>query len=391
MADTSHPPQSTLAAEEMCPVPPPSQRGEAHAEHLRRCEEGCRALFENSREPMYIVDPAARIVAANQALGELLGCAPAELIGRELQSFFCLSADAWRRLREQLGRERSVCDYELRLRRGDGSERDCLLTASVRQDAGGSLLGYQGIVRDITVRRREEARMRRYQEQLRILSSRLTLAEEELRREIALNLHDRLGQTLALLQMKVDALRASDPGAGLPVRLDEISALLDQADAETRSLISDLYPPVLYELGLAAAVKWLAGQFQERHGLFVAVEESGRPGPLPKDSQNLLFRAVRELLVNVVKHAHAARSRIVLHWEETSMRLQVEDDGAGFDPSRIDACENLSGGFGLFSIRERMDFIGGSFHLESAPDQGTSVILTAPLDGTVSLSREAAV
>ena len=134
---------------------------------------------------------------------------------------------------------------------------------------------------------------------------------------------------------------------------------------------------MLYELGLEAAVEWLAEQFQAQHGLRIEVDDDGQPKEVEDNVRALVYRAVRELLLNAIKHAQAQNARVSLRREDDKLHVEVADDGRGFDPTAGNA-EDLSG-FGLFSIHERMDFIGGSFQIDSAPGQGTRGVVAVPL------------
>ena len=135
-------------------------------------------------------------------------------------------------------------------------------------------------------------------------------------------------------------------------------------------------PPVLYELGLGAAIEWLGEQFQTRHGIICRVEASQNNAPLNVDIEVILFQVLRELLVNVVKHANATRVDVSLRRMGDRLSLQVGDDGDGFDAAAV-VTGSGSGGFGLFNIRERLQLLGATFEIESGT--GTRVTITAPL------------
>jgi signal transduction histidine kinase len=139
-------------------------------------------------------------------------------------------------------------------------------------------------------------------------------------------------------------------------------------------------PPVLYELGFEAAVGWLAKQTRQRFGLDVEFSDDGKAKSLDIDVRVLLFQAVRELLVNVVKHARAGRAKVSVHRGRGRILVSVEDDGVGFDVSSIGVRDYSKGGFGLFNIRERLTHIGGGMEISSKPGRGTRVTLTAPID-----------
>lgn len=226
---------------------------------------------------------------------------------------------------------------------------------------------------------------------LRALASELTLAEQRERKRLAGELHDYLAQMLALGRMKVGQLRptlVSVPHATEPVR--EIDELFKNALSYTRSLMAKLSPPVLDELGLPAALAWLAEQMP-LHGLSVEVRLAQEDLTLPDDEGVLLFQSVRELLINVAKHAGTDRATVALHVDEQRrLHVSVEDRGRGFEPAAIEA-KPSGEHFGLFSVRERMQAMGGWLDIRSAIGRGTTVTLVLPLSGTRSPSCESLV
>jgi signal transduction histidine kinase len=154
--------------------------------------------------------------------------------------------------------------------------------------------------------------------------------------------------------------------------------LLSQSIARSRSLTVQLSPPVLYETGLAAALEWLGRHVQETLGLVVEVEAAAGAEPESEDLRILLFEAVRELLFNVVKHAGTSRAHVSTSTAaDGCVHLVVSDQGAGFDPARPTAGDQ-AGGFGLFSIRERLEVLGGRMEVRAAPGLGTRVTIVAP-------------
>ena len=223
-----------------------------------------------------------------------------------------------------------------------------------------------------------QARVRAYQGRLRRLASELTLAEERGRRRVAGDLHDDVSQSLALATMRLKTLAAHAP-AELAPELAGVGQLVEQVLQHVRTLTFDLSPPVLYELGLAAAVEWLADRMRDRHALSVAVDAPEAAGPVDETTRVLVFRAVRELLVNVVKHAGVTEARVTVSRSGAAITLVVEDDGRGFDLSEVQARSSAAGGFGLFDIRERLAYIGGRLDLQSTPGRGTRAVLYVPL------------
>ncbi len=217
-----------------------------------------------------------------------------------------------------------------------------------------------------------------FQKQLRSLASEMSLAEERERHRIAVELHDRVGHNLFEAKLKLKALEtaaAEDRASGL----DQVRRAIDDTIRETRSLTGELGPPILYELGFEAAVEWLAEKMETEHGLTIHLADDGRPRPLSDDLKVVLFRAVGELLHNVVKHARATRVEIGLARTEGRIRVEVIDNGQGFDAEGLWSRTLKAGGMGLLSIRERLAYFGGDCRVVSRPGQGTTVRLTAPL------------
>ena len=226
----------------------------------------------------------------------------------------------------------------------------------------------------------EIAERKRAEDQLRSLASQLSLTEEQERRRIATDLHDRIGQTLAMCKIKLGMLRDASCPSDLNTLMNELRELVDQAIQSTRSLTFELSSPILYELGLEAAVDSLVEQIQSQHGINIDLEDDGQRKPLGDDVRVVLFQAVRELLVNVVKHAQASRVKISIRRDGGHIRIGIEDNGVGFDASKIGPNSSGANTFGLFNIRERFKHLGGHLEITSAHGGGTSVTLSAPLD-----------
>ena len=232
------------------------------------------------------------------------------------------------------------------------------------------------------VKRREqaaEAQVAEYEEKLRAMAFDAALTEDRERRRIAADLHDRIGQSLALAQIRLGTLRDTLPAEARPAVV-ECLEVIEQSIADTRALIFDLSPPVLYDLGLTAAIAWLGDQLAARHGLEVSVEGESVTG-IDGEVAPVLFRVVRELLTNVVKHARSPRARVTLGRDEGHLSVEVQDGGVGLVEVR--AASSARGGFGLFSVREQVGRLGGTVEIVPAPGGGTCVRLRVPLGGLV--------
>jgi len=233
------------------------------------------------------------------------------------------------------------------------------------------------IARDITARKQAEAKIQEYQQRLRSLASQLTVAEDRERRAIAADLHDHVGGALALTRLQLAQvhrkLSDQDHSAAL---VEEVSQTIQKALRDTRDLIFELSSPVLDELGLGAAIEeWARQQIEERHGRRIEVLDDALGTEPGDDLQAILFRSVRELLTNVVKHAGATSAVVRLAEEDGRMTVTVEDNGVGFDPASLSSRDQT---FGLFSIPERMENLGGELEIDSQPGAGCTASLRVP-------------
>ena len=229
-------------------------------------------------------------------------------------------------------------------------------------------------------RKRAEKRAREYQAQLKSLASQLTLAEEHERHRLATELHDQIGQSLVISKIKLEALRKSRHSRELDKSLEDVCNSLGQTIQDIRTLTFDLSNPVFYELGFETAVsEWLADQIQKKYGIASEFEDDEQSKPLDDDVRILLFRDVRELLINVVKHAGAHKVKVSIKKLGDQICVMVEDDGVGFDTAAVLSTAAKRGEFGLFSIREQLERLGGHLEIESSPRCGCRVTITTPL------------
>ncbi len=277
------------------------------------------------------------------------------------------------------GREKTGFRAEYRIFSRDGRMLHVSDEAMVVREGSSARPCLHGVMWDVSEQKEAQEQLLGYQEQLRSLASELSLAEERERRRIATDLHDRVGQTLAVSKMKLGVLKESAAAAGQGLWIDEIGSLIEQAIQETRSLIFEISPPILYELGLEAALEWLAEKMEEQHALPCRFRDDGQPKVLDEDIRVLLFRTTSELLLNVAKHARAGHAGISTEREGNRIVVVVEDDGIGFEPSKLPLWWAANQGFGLFSIRERLKCVGGLLDVESWPGRGSRITLSVPL------------
>ena len=262
------------------------------------------------------------------------------------------------------------------------------LEARVEQRTADFARANKELRNEVREREKAEKKLLTYQQQLRSLTSELSLAEERLRRRMATNVHDHIGQPLAISKIKLESLAGSADSPELSKSLNEICALIAQTIQSSRSLTFELSPPVLYELGFEAAVEWLVRQARQQHGLSIEFTDDSKAKPLDSNVRVLLFQAVRELLINVAKHARAQNVKISTRRVNDQIRISVKDDGIGFKIPKTDSHSYKTAGFGLFSIKERLGYIGGHLDIESMPGRGTTVTLAAPINPTNKQHKE---
>ncbi len=348
-------------------------------EALRESEDKYRSFVERANDGVAIIQDSF-LKFANARLADMLGYELKEMTGAEFVAFIAPEDQnkLINRYKKRLAGEEIPSIYEATLLKKNGQR------FPVEVNAG--LIQYQdkvadmAFVRDITERKKAEKKLLDYQGQLKALASQLTLAEERERRRIATELHDQISQSLVISKMKVESLRESASGKELNKALDEVCNSLGRTIAETRSLIYGIHPPLLALLGFEEAVaEWLSEQIQKKHGIEAEFEDDGLPKPLDDDIRILLFRDVRELLTNVVRHAHAHKVKVSIRKVGSQISVSVEDDGVGFDPAEVASIGLETNGFGLFSIQERLEELGGHLEIEFEPGHGAKVTIMAPL------------
>lgn len=335
-----------------------------------------RAIFEGAALGIVLRDQDGNILAGNPAYQKILGYGPEEL--SQLGWSFLHPDDAplfLQKFQELAEGRRDSFTFENRAFHKDGHlvwGRVKVSRVRGKDEQGWYALS---LIEDITAEKYLQAKINHYQQRLRALAAELTMAEERERRHLAVDLHDHIGQVLALTQIKLGALKQELTQPEIIASLDEIRGHISQVIDTTRSLTLELGFRVLDELGLEAGIEWLGDKYQEQHGLKIEVDCQPLGTSLGSIEKTFLFRVVRELLTNVVKHAEARQVKISLQEKNHELELRVSDDGIGMMVSD----HAVVNGFGLFSIAERMANLGGHMNIESVPGQGSQISITLPL------------
>lgn len=384
----------------MCAVARDITEKKAALEALRGSERKFRSIVESSPTAMYFYhlgeDDRLILIDANGAADQELGIPHAGLIGKSLEEAFPGLAETG-----IPAMYRAVAKGELGPRQFDFAYNENGISGyfevSVFQANPGTIvvafsdISERKTAREALEKAREEleARVQKRTEQLQIrsrqlraLAGELSHAEERERRRIAVLIHEDLQQMLVAAVLNLGMLKSKIAGSESEEEFMQIEGILRDSIKTARSLTSELSPPVLQQCGLAAALKWLRTWYGEKYAMDVRVdvedvEDGADPGT---EVAGTLFRCVRELLFNVVKHGGVRNASLRL-WRADGdvLKIEVSDEGAGFDPDEVRAREGSVGGFGLFSIRERLEWLGGGLDIVSSPGVGSCFTLWVPL------------
>jgi signal transduction histidine kinase len=272
--------------------------------------------------------------------------------------------------------ERNEIEKALHLSKQELRAANLMLESRVRERTSQLENLVDVLQKEITERKKIEKQLMEHQEKLRSLSSEIMFVEERERRQVATQLHDSIGQLLAFSKKELGVLVLNAPEAIKP-SLIEVWGMIKEAVEQTRMLTFDLSPASLYTLGLWAALEELGEDFAKRGNFKFKFKSDNKEIQIPEQVKVLLYRSVRELMTNIIKHSQAKKVDIILKSLYNKLQIDVRDDGFGFNIKEISA--QGKAGFGLFSIRERLEAIGGRFKIKSIKGKGTTVTLSVPL------------
>ncbi|MCF7972482.1 MAG: PAS domain S-box protein [Phycisphaerae bacterium] len=349
-------------------------------------------LMETSPVGIVMTDAAGLIQFANAPAEHILGLTTEEIMGRTHNDIKWHITDydgnpmPDEHLPFSLVRNNRLPVYGIRhaIAWPDGRRTLLSVNATPLLDPEGKFTGMVSSVEDVTQRVQAEKKVLQYQNQLRALVSQLTLSEERERKRLAVELHDGICQSLAMAKLKVDEQLMNHSPSAIQDLLQGMQQTLVSIINDTRSLTNNLGTPLLQQMGLHVAIeKWLDTEITAKHGIKTQVIDEGVPKTLNDNTKALLFRAVRELATNVVKHAQAQTLTVTLGARDDELHLITVDDGRGFDYPALTEQDFSQGGYGLFSIHERITYVGGDMSIDSSPGKGTRILLRLPLNGRV--------
>jgi len=354
-----------------------SKRAEAA---LVASEQKFNKTFHLSPALVAISEPeTGRFLDVNEQFENQLGYSRSEMIGKTAGELNIWKSPEDRSAMLAALREHGrVRNLEFPIQAKSGQIVEVLFSSEIIELNGRSVL--LSMANDITEHKRAQDALKTHRRRLQALASELVVAEEAERRRIAEEIHDNIGQSLSISLLKIAALRQGDlcPAAVKDSLLD-IANVVEKTVGDLRTMIFDLSSPVLYKMGLEEAIEeWLSEELGRKHKIRYGLTRENEPQPLDEKIKVLLFRAVREVLVNVLKHARASHVGVHIVWSPDRVRVAVEDNGVGFDPAEKMPLATRKGGFGLLSIRERLTYLGGSFEVHSQPSRGSRMVLTVP-------------
>lgn len=338
-------------------------------------------IIQSAIEPIITIDHQQTIIIFNPAAERVFRCAASDAIGTSLSRFiparfrdahggFVARFGMTGVSERQMGMGRQVWGL-----RCDGEEFPMEASISQWQDAQGKLYTVQ--LRDITERERINRELEVSQIELTRLSTAIQNIREEEKSHIARELHDDLGQSLTAMKMELSVLENVLAGGGphINAHAERLHVLIDATVASVRRIASNLRPIMLDDLGLFAAIEWLAQDFHERYGIAVNLRVDGEQTRIQGEMSTALFRIVQEALTNAARHADATHIDVLLKCAAGSVRVDIQDDGRGATPHETRKPES----FGLLGIRERARLLGGRTTIDSAPGQGFRLTVMIPV------------
>jgi PAS domain S-box-containing protein len=355
-------------------------------------------IVEASADAISRLTLDGKVTACNAGMERLYGWPCEEIVGKRVP-------EPMRGIVARVARGETVPTFDTADRRRDGEPLELSIAVAPLHDARGRITAVSVSARDIAPLKRAERalrelneslaqrveertadlrrslaeraaeieRRRRVERELRSLTAELLIVEERERRQLAQDLHDGLGQTLTLAIMRLGILEDRlEPAAR--ESLADVESLLCDAQRSSTSLSFRLSPPILYDVGFVPAVQWLCDELERSYGLQVQLDNDERPKTLDDHTRVVVFRCVRELLINVAKHAGTGSACVKIRRSGDQLHLVVTDHGIGFDPAAL-----TNRGFGVTSVRERLEHLGGRLTIASEPGRGTAATIIAPL------------
>ncbi len=348
---------------------------------LRDAHVHTQAILDNVVDAVITINARGTIQSFNAAAVTIFGYTVAEAIGQNVRllmpSPHKAQHDDYLKDYARTGNAKVIGHKcQLEGQRKDGSVFPLSLAVSQMSMSGKTT--YIGLVSDITERTRIEAALRETADELRAVSRRVLDAQEAERRRLAIELHDELGQSLTAIKINLQAHARFKDQSPTQTNVENIR-IVDDALQQVRRLALALRPSMLDDLGLAAALQWIAKQTSDRGGFSVKFHAERMELRLAPEIETACYRIVQETLTNVSRYAKATQVDIAMYQEEGQLVLNVTDDGQGFDVNAMRERAKAGGSIGVLGMQERAKLVGGHLKIESQPGLGCKVSMRCPL------------
>ncbi|WP_162495563.1 sensor histidine kinase [Confluentibacter flavum] len=342
---------------------------------INTSEQKYRLLADHSKDLIFLVNPDSEIVYLSPSVKDLLGYEVSEAIGRKKYDF--IHPDDLKKVENNIndlllkGKSKPIT-YRVKNKANDYIWFESLKELITKNN---KVIGIVSSCRDVTERVEANRAIKNYQKSLQNLTTEIFLVEEKQRKEIAANIHDHLSQSLVISKMKLKDLRENTSLKNHVSDIDFINTHITDALENSRKITYDLCPPVLYQLGIIDTMHWFSDKIEEQYHIKVEFTTNIESIQLDDNELISIYRSIQEIVTNSIKHANASLIHIDFKFVDEGLNILVSDNGKGFNVDNILSNKILSNGFGLFTLKERINNLKGTVNITSKPIIETGTIV----------------
>jgi PAS domain S-box-containing protein len=342
------------------------------SEQLAESEQKFRSLVTNTEEIIYMIDKDGTFLLSEGKGLEKLGLKGGDVVGMSVFDLYKDYPDMLDDMKRAFNGETVISEIKI-----DNNYFKNWYTPHLNRN--GITIGLLGMSINTNEQKQAELKILSYQDRLKELALEITLTEEKQRKQIAIDLHDDVGQSLASSRIELSSLYDKTDDPELSTKLKSVSQTLLRAIQATRNAIFNLSPPELNELGLYAAIHdWINREVDKKHDIVTKISSTEDKYPLKDSTRILVYRSIKELVMNTVKHAKANRLIVNLKADKGKLEIIIEDNGIGFEYNN-EVTKFKRKGYGLFSVKERVSDMGGKMTIYTKPGEGTKIYISVPL------------